>query len=145
MRNKVISLLKSKGVKLSSATLSVLAMKMAADPFAKVKTLIQQLIERLIREKTDGATHKGWCDTELVKAEHDRDYRHGDTESLSASVKVLEARKAKLEETAATLKADIKALETAHATTSTQRSAEKAENKATLDAAADGLAALKNA
>merc|ERR1719440_450801 len=118
MRNKVISLLKSKGVKLSSATLSVLAMKMAADPFAKVKTLIQQLIERLIREKTDEATHKGWCDTELAKAEHDRDYRHGDTESLSASVKVLEARKAKLEETAATLKADIKALETAHATTS---------------------------
>merc|ERR1719316_2200557 len=59
LRNKVISLLKSKGAKMNSAVLSVMAMKLAADPFAKVKTLIQQLIERLVREKTDEATQKG--------------------------------------------------------------------------------------
>jgi hypothetical protein len=145
LRNKAITMLEKKGKDLKSSVLSMMAMKMAADPFAKVKTLIQQLIERLIREKTDEATHKGWCDTELAKAEHDRDYRHGDTESLSATVAVLEARKATLEETAATLKSDISALETAHMTTSKQRSAEKAENKATLDAAGEGLSALKNA
>merc|ERR1719181_598260 len=107
-RNKIISLLKAKGAKLSSATLSVLAMKLAADPFAKVKTLIQQLIERLVREKTDEATQKGWCDTELAKAEHDRWYRHTDTESLSSNIGVLEARKASLETKAVELKQSIK-------------------------------------
>jgi len=145
LRNKVISLLKSKGAKMNSAVLSVMAMKLAADPFAKVKTLIQQLIERLVREKTDEATQKGWCDTELAKAEHDRWYRHTDTESLSSNVGVLEARKASLETKASELKQSIKDLNKALTDASNIRSDEKSDNKATLTNASEGLEALKQA
>merc|ERR1719258_362584 len=40
LRNKVISMLKSKGAKMNSAVLSVMAMKLAADPFAKVNSAV---------------------------------------------------------------------------------------------------------
>merc|ERR1719395_417558 len=52
---------------LKSADLSLLAMRIAADPFAKVKELIQQLITRLLTESQNEATQKGWCDTEIGK------------------------------------------------------------------------------
>merc|ERR1719353_2478604 len=130
---------------MNSAVLSVMAMKLAADPFAKVKTLIQQLIERLVREKTDEATQKGWCDTELAKAEHDRWYRHTDTESLSSNIGVLEARKASLETKAVELKQSIKDLTKALKDASDIRLDEKKDNKDTLTAASEGLDALKQA
>merc|ERR1719473_103906 len=120
LRDEAITMLKKKGKTLGSHILELAAMQMAADPFAKIKTLIQGLIERLLKEATDEATQKGWCDTELGKAESDRDYRHGDVESLSADIGVLEAKKAKLEEDQRTLKADIKELNRAHVATTKQ-------------------------
>merc|ERR1719231_2061148 len=80
-------------MKLNSPDLSFLAMKIAADPFAKVKELIQQLITRLLTESQNEATQKGWCDTEIGKANTDRDHRMADTKSLSAKALVLELRR----------------------------------------------------
>ena len=51
----------------------------------------------------------------------------------------------RLEETQKNLKKDIKDLNTAWQTATTQRNSEKATNKATLEAAGEGLAALKEA
>jgi DNA repair exonuclease SbcCD ATPase subunit len=145
LRNKAITMLKRQAKKLQSTVLSVAAMKLAADPFAKIKGLLQSLITRLLSEATDEASQKGWCDTEIAKANHDRDYRHADAESLSANIKVLEAREASLTEKVAELKQQITDLNEAFTSAETRRSNEKAENKATLDAATDGLAALKDA
>jgi len=66
-RDLVLSLLRSKGAQIGSAVLTSLASKVSADPFAKIKQLIQELIERLLQEAADEANHKGWCDKELGK------------------------------------------------------------------------------
>merc|ERR1719311_847517 len=63
LKEKVIKSLVASGSKLGSAVLSSLAMRVAADPFIKVKKLIQDLIERLVTEAAEEATKKGWCDT----------------------------------------------------------------------------------
>merc|ERR1719473_1437063 len=60
-KDKVIKLLVEKGKKLGSAVLASLAMRVSADPFIKVKKLIQDLIERLVTEAAEEATKKGWC------------------------------------------------------------------------------------
>merc|ERR550537_1309732 len=72
MKQRVINTLVQSGSKLNSAILASLAMKVAADPFLKVKKLIQDLIERLVTEAAEEATKKGWCDTEMGKATHTR-------------------------------------------------------------------------
>merc|ERR550537_911534 len=121
LRDEAITMLKKKGKNLGSHILELAAMQLAADPFAKIKTLLQGLIERLLSESTDEATQKGWCDTEIGKANSDRDYRQSDCDSLSADIAVLEATKAEQEEKMAELKASISDLNDAHTEATRQR------------------------
>merc|ERR1719235_1046667 len=85
-RLDTVTKIKRAAQKLNSPELGLLAMKIAADPFAKVKELIQQLITRLLTESQNEATQKGWCDTEIGKANTDRDHRMADTKTLSARI-----------------------------------------------------------
>merc|ERR1719387_1317229 len=72
-RDLIVDMLKRSSVELKSPTLAMLASKVAADPFVKIKKLIQELIERLLQEAADEANHKGWCDKETGKAKQSRD------------------------------------------------------------------------
>jgi peptidoglycan hydrolase CwlO-like protein len=125
--------------------LASLVMKVAADPFAKVKELIQKLIERLVKEATEEASKKGFCDTEMGKSEHDRDYRLMDVDKLSVELKSLEAKRDGLEEEIESLTADLKALNAALVEATKLREEEKADNMETLDTAKTGLAAVTDA
>jgi hypothetical protein len=145
MRERLVALLKAQGAKLKSPALSTLAMKVQADPFVKIKGLIQELIERLLQEEADEADKKGWCDKEIAAAKKDRDYRlrdvqdlHGELESLNARHGTLSETKAKLEEEIATLNADL-------ATQTSNRAEEKAENEQTVKDAEEGEAAVDQA
>jgi chromosome segregation ATPase len=140
-----VTQIKHAAKKLNSADMSLLAMKIAADPFAKVKELIQQLITRLLTESQNEATQKGWCDTEIGKANTDRDHRMADTKSLSAKALVEEAEKKNQEETIKTLTDEVSALQSDHAEVTRIREAEKAENKKVLEDSREGLTATEKA
>jgi len=144
-KEKVIKSLVASGNKLGSANLAALAMRVQADPFIKVKKLIQDLIERLVTEAAEEATKKGWCDTELGKATHTRDSNMDTIMELNAELEGLEATKAKLEEEIATLTTEIADLNDSLTKETKMRADEKAENMDTLDKAKAGLAATKDA
>merc|ERR1719515_239269 len=72
-RDLIISLLKGKGQELKSTLLTSLASRIAADPFAKIKKLIQELIERLLQEAANEANQKGWCDKATADATRKRE------------------------------------------------------------------------
>merc|ERR1719316_728096 len=144
-KEKVVGILVEKSKKLGSAVLASLAMRVAADPFLKVKKLIQDLIERLVTEAAEEATKKGWCDTELGKAESTRDSNMNKIMTLNAELEGLEATKAKLEEEISTLTTEIAELNDSLTKTTKLRVDEKAENMDTLDKAKAGLAAVKDA
>merc|ERR1712125_34887 len=57
--------LRAQARRLNSRVLSSIAARASADPFAKVKKMIKDLIVRLMEEANEEAEHKGWCDTEL--------------------------------------------------------------------------------
>merc|ERR1719353_2788139 len=144
-KEKVIKSLVASGNKLGSANLAALAMRVQADPFIKVKKLIQDLIERLVTEAAEQATKKGWCDTELGKATQTCDLNMDTIVKINAEVMDLEATKASLEEEIVTLTTEIADLNDSLVKEAKMRSDEKAENMDTLDKAKAGLAATKDA
>jgi hypothetical protein len=110
--NAVVSLLRSEAQTLKSELLSKLAQRVAADPFAKIKKLIQELIERLLQEAADEASHKGWCDKEMSREKQTRGYKVEELEKLNAALASAEALRDKLSEEVDTLTKDTKNLGT---------------------------------
>merc|ERR1719174_3650435 len=144
-RDRVIALLKSKSEQIDSPVLAALATKAAADPFVKIKKLIQELIERLLQEAADEANHKGWCDKEFGKAKQSRQYKAEAVKSLNEALAKNEAKRDKLKEEIAMLTKQLDELNTALDTTTTSRNDESAENAATVSEAQEGQAAVEQA
>jgi len=144
-RDRVIALLKSKSEQIDSPVLAALATKAAADPFVKIKKLIQELIERLLQEAADEANHKGWCDKEFGKAKQSRQYKAEAVKTLNENLAKSEALRDKLTEEIAILTKEIDELEAALSKTTKERNDESAENAATVSEAQEGQAAVEQA
>jgi chromosome segregation ATPase len=114
---EVVTLLKRLAREQHSAALSQLASKIATslrfggsggdDPFAKVKGLISDMIERLVKEGEEEASHKAYCDTEMGKTKKKRAELEHDQEVLTAKIDKAKATSAKLKEEVATLQKEI--------------------------------------
>lgn len=144
-REAAISKLTEEGRRLKSSLLLSLAARAGADPFKKVKGLIQKLIERLIAESTAEATKKGFCDTEVSKAEKDRDYRRADIKKLKAEIGVLESKEESLTTDIKELKEKLAMLDDAAKEASTLRDIERSENLAQIKMAKGGLNSVNEA
>jgi hypothetical protein len=144
-RQMIINLLKGKGQQIKSTLLTSLATKIAGDPFAKIKKLIQELIERLLTEAANEANQKGWCDKATADATQKRTYSSDKIESLNAKMAKLEALSAKLGEEIATLGKEIGELNAAQSKAAQERKDESAENTNTVTEAKAGLAAVNMA
>jgi len=142
-RQAVVDLLRAQGQSMKSTLLLGLASKIAADPFAKVKVLIQELIERLLQEAANEANHKGWCDKAMSDAKQKRDYAAEEIATLNEEMAKLEARMDSLKEALGELSKEIKDLTDARKTAELERGAEKKQNTVTVEEAEAGLSALK--
>jgi len=144
-KQKALDLLRSTGKKIDSIVLTSLVERASADPFKKIKGLIQKLIERLLTESKNEATKKGFCDTELGKARKERDFRFQDSQDLSAKLASLEAKEDSLQAEIKDLTRDIKDETRALKETTEEREDEKAENAEALKTAKEGLEAVTEA
>jgi chromosome segregation ATPase len=144
-RSAAVDVLMTAAKKLHAPELSALAMQMRADPFAKIKKLIQGLIERLVKEAAEEATQKGFCDTEMGKARHSRDQSVGKVEETSSAIKQGEASRKKLTMKIERLGQEVSDLRDDLKAETNTRQAEKAENEETLASAQEGKVAVKQA
>lgn len=146
----VVSLLNAQGKELRSTLLTALASKitgvwgtkMGEDPFAKVKQLIQELIDRLLQEAANEANQKGWCDKAIADAKQKRDFAVEEVSRLNSEMEKLESDRDTLQEALAILGSDIAELQSARGNATDERAAEKAQNEAAIDEAQQGLSAL---
>merc|ERR1719265_281900 len=131
-RAAIINLLRTESKALKSTLLASLVSQVEADPFAKVKKLIQELIERLLQEAANEANHKGWCDKETSAAKQTRTYNAEQIVELNGRLATNEALRDKLVEEIDVLDKDITQLEDELAKATKLRNEEKAENEATI-------------
>merc|ERR1719240_1016564 len=122
---EVVNLLKRLAREQHSAALSQLASKIATtmrfgsqngdDPFVKVKELISGMIERLIKEGEEEASHKAYCDTEMGKTKKRRGELEHDVETLSAKIDKAKSTSAKPKEEVAQLNKELADIATSQA------------------------------
>merc|ERR1719316_1317866 len=81
-----------------------------ADPFAKVKGLIQDMIEKLLKDAEADATEHAYCTKEMAETEAKKAEKEGDIEKLSTQIDSMSAKSAKLKEQVAELQKELSTL-----------------------------------
>jgi len=135
VRHRVQDFLANEANRLHSQSLALMAEKIAADPFAKVKKMIDEMITRLLEEANAEAEQKGFCDKELGMSKITRDKLSSEIEELDAAIEEGKAMIMKLTEDIATLTKEIAELDAAVEEATALRDTEKAKNKQTIEEA----------
>jgi uncharacterized coiled-coil DUF342 family protein len=143
--SKVVKYLSKKAKSLQSASLSTLMLKIKADHFVKVRTMIKDLIGKLEADAEAEQDQKGWCDEEMEKATSKRDENIGAMEGDLASITKTSANIDQLDREIAKLEVEIADLYKALNEATDLRKAEKATNEKTISDATAGLNAVKAA
>jgi DNA repair exonuclease SbcCD ATPase subunit len=135
VRHHIQDFLTSEASRLHSQRLGLLAEKLAADPFAKVKKLIDDMITRLLEEANAEAEQKGFCDKELGMNKVTRDKLSSEIDELSAAIEEGKAFILKLTEDISTLTKELAELDAAVEEATKLRTEEKAKNTLTIEEA----------
>jgi len=145
LQQRAADFLRDRAGQLNSRVLGALSVRVADDPFVKVKKMIKDLIVRLMEEANEEAEHKGWCDTELATNEQTRKEKTEAVEVLHAEIDQLEASIAKLTEEISDLTAAVAELNDAMAKATKLRAEEKAKNQETIKDAGEAQTAVAQA
>merc|ERR1719359_1415539 len=126
IHRRITDFLASEGTRLHSREITLLAEKVAADPFAKVKKLIDAMITRLLEEAHADADHEGFCDTEIGKSKITRAKLSEDIDALNAAMEEGKSTIMALTEDTATLAKEVADLDASRVAATKMRTAEKA-------------------
>jgi septal ring factor EnvC (AmiA/AmiB activator) len=140
IRHQIHDFLASEGRRKHSKGLTLLAEQISADPFAKVKKLIDDMITRLLEEAREDAKHEGFCDKEMGKSKITRNKLTEDIDGLDAAIEEGKSTIQKLADDTVTLTQQVADLVKSMAEASELRKTEKATNKVTVE---DAQAAQK--
>jgi chromosome segregation ATPase len=97
----------------------------SADIFGKIKGLIADMIEKLLKEAEEDATEKAFCDKETAETTAKKEEKEAAIEKLSTQIDAMSAESAKLKEEVATLEKELADLAKAQAEMDKIRSEEK--------------------
>merc|ERR1719453_1138356 len=150
-RNHVVSILRNLAQEGHVYALSQLASEAQADPFSKVKGLIESMIDRLMREAAQESDQKAFCDTELAKSRSKQKDLAARADMHTVRIEKSEAGKAKLKEAISTLTTEISEIDAGMKEATDLRFSQKAEFEASsaeyrqsADAVANAIQVLQS-
>merc|ERR1719451_122706 len=153
--SEVITLVKKLAKEHHSAALAQLASRIAvvarygsrdgADPFAKVKGLITDMITKFEKEAEAEATEKAYCDEQMAKTEAKKSELEGVISKLSNHIDRNAARSASLKEEVVALEAELAALAKSQSEMDKIRSEEKANFDVAKAELTQGLTGVRKA
>jgi len=137
---------------LHSAALAQLANRMNAaarmgaaageDPFAKVKGLIAEMIERLLKEAAEDAAHKAYCDKEMSETKAKKEELTDEITAINAKIDMMSWNSARLKEEVAVLSKELADLAKSQAEMDKLREEENTafvKNKAEMEEGLEGV------
>jgi len=126
-REKLVASFKALSKKFKSYAFMQLAHMASADPFAKIKSMIGEMIEKLLNEANEEATHKAFCDEELSKSRASQKDKSMKLDKYSARIDSARTAIAELEEAIKTLQGEVAEMDAAQAEASKIRTEENAD------------------
>jgi len=150
-KQRVISMLRTSGMKFHSAALTGLSMtigKLAedeVDPMAKIKALITSLVDRLVAQAAAEAQQKGFCDKAIGDATRTRDLNQDKNKTLTNQLAGLAAKNASLFLEVNTLVSEVNQLMADQNASTTTRNSERINNTNLVTDATTSMAAINNA
>jgi len=120
-KDDVLNLIQGLAAKDGDKAMSLLAQRveaasmLGADPFAKIKGLISEMIEKLEEEAAKEAAHKAFCDKEMKETKAKKEDKETDLDDLTTKIDKATAKIAKLTEEIATLEEELGAIAKAQA------------------------------
>merc|ERR1719161_103198 len=145
IRRHLLDFLRNEGKRLHSRNIELLAGRAAADPFVKVRKMIEEMITRLLEEANQEAETEGFCDKELGTNKVTRDKLQSEIDELAAGIDEATANIMKLTEDIARLTGEVAELDKAMEEATAMREAEKEKNAATIKDAKDAQDAIQEA
>jgi len=112
------------------------------DPFAKIKGLITDMVEKLEKDAAGEATQKAYCDKELKEAAAKKHEKTAEVDHLSTKIDSKTTASAKLKEETAKLQSELAQLARSMAEADSIRSNENTDfkvNKADVEQALEGV------
>merc|ERR1719428_338150 len=113
MRQRIVQKLKDLSHKFSSYALMEMVSVASADPFEKVKGLIEGMIEKLVAEANQEATQKAFCDEETAKSKKAQADKSMTADKLTSRIDKASTTKAGLEQSVKELEGEIAELDAA--------------------------------
>merc|ERR1719335_734946 len=126
-REQVVNLLKDIAQKRHSFVFQQLASVAAADPFEKIKGLINDMIEKLLKEAQEEATHEAFCQEEMGKTKKSKADKEMKLDKFTARVDKAEASVAELTQAIKTLQTEVAEIDKATAEATAIRTEEHEE------------------
>jgi hypothetical protein len=116
LKDRVVNMLQALATKDDSNAISLLADRVEAasmmgeDPFAKIKGLISEMIEKLEADAAKEAGHKAFCDKEMSETKAKKEEKESDLDTLGTKIDKATSKIAKLKEEIATLTEELGAI-----------------------------------
>lgn len=124
-RAKALRAVQELGKKFHSTSLLALAYRASADPFVKVRGMVEDMIAKLLQEAAEAASQKAFCDEEIGKSEKSQAEKEESLAKTQARLDKGDASVAKLTELVSTISNEIAATDSTMAEATAIRESEK--------------------
>jgi len=132
-RDRIVSMLQELAKSNAQPSLAQLAeavrstMLTENDPFAKVKTMIQEMLEKLLKEAKEEADKKAFCDKEMAETKVKMDEKETEVDDLNTKLDTADAKVAKLKQGISVLEGELGKIASEQKTATDMRNKEKEE------------------
>jgi len=118
------------GRRFKSSALISLAYRAAADPFGKIRSMVEDMITKLMQEAAEEADQKAFCDEEIGESTKSKQDKEGKLDKINARFEKASSTSATLMEEVSRLSEEIAESDAALSEATTIRQKEKTEFKA---------------